>query len=203
MTSSPGTYRIGDGAPVSVESAQALWASMARDALVDVARRYNAVITVTALAEDVQKRSGVRTKLGMSHWIDAVLAGVADECARRDEPLLSALCVGDDGSVGDGYGAAVERARGTVPLDADLQAADERLSCYRHFGAELPPDGGRPQITRRVAQPAPARAPRAAASGTRRASTTPRAPRRVERPVAICPTCFTQLPASGRCDTCS
>jgi hypothetical protein len=46
-----------------------------------------------------------------------------------------------------------------------------------------------------------------AAARARTAARAPRAPRvtaakRVEAPPAICPTCFMQLPASGRCDTC-
>jgi hypothetical protein len=191
VSSSPGIYRIGDGAPVSSEAAQALWTSMARDVLVDVARRYNQTITYDRLAAEVQTRSGVRTKMLMSQWIDGVLGVVSDDCAARGEPLLSALCLSADGSVGDGYGDAVERATSERPRDAELHAAEERLSCYRHFGAELPADGGRPTLHRKATPPR-----------TARKRTTTTTPRRTERPVAICPTCFTQLPASGRCDTC-
>lgn len=194
MSTSASPYRIGDGAPVSVEAAQALWTSMARDALVDVARRYNETITYGKLAAEVQTRSGVRSKMLMSRWLNGVLGVLADDCAKRGEPLLSALCLNDDGSVGDGYADAVERATGTWPRDADWHAAEERLSCYRHFGAELPPDGGRPTLVRKVAPPRKTAQPRAARTTT---------PRRTERPIAICPTCFTQLPASGRCDTCA
>lgn len=57
------------------------------------------------------------------------------------------------------------------------------------------------------ASPAPAR--RAAAGRTTSPrtprTTSPRSSRRVapeDRPVAICPTCFTVLPATGICDTC-
>lgn len=198
---SAGTYRIGDGAPVSFESAQALWASMAEEVLAQTARRYNAVFSETQLAAEVQNRSGIRTRLPTAEWIAGVLGRIADDCAKRGEPLLSALCVRDDGSVGDAYGDAVERTGATRPLDLDLHAAEERLRCYRHFGAELPPDGGRPQLTRRIAPPPAApRAPRKRAAAAPRTTATRRsAP---ERPVAICPTCFTQLPVSGRCDTC-
>jgi hypothetical protein len=59
-----------------------------------------------------------------------------------------------------------------------------------------------PALTSRVradAPPAAARA-RTAARAPRAARVT--APKRVEAPPAICPTCFMQLPASGRCDTC-
>jgi hypothetical protein len=194
VSSSPSPYRIGDGAPVSFEAAQALWTSMARDVLVDVARHYNRTITYSRLAAEVQTRSGVQTKMLMSQWIGDVLGVVSDECAARGEPLLPALCLHEDGSVGDGYADAVERATSERPRDADLHAAEQRLECYRHYGAELPPDGGRPTLMRKVAPP------RAVRTKTTTRTTTPR---RTERPIAICPTCFTQLPASGRCDTCA
>ncbi len=50
-----------------------------------------------------------------------------------------------------------------------------------------------------VVEAAPARTPR---TRTPR-STTPRTPARREAPVAVCPTCFTALPATGVCDNCS
>src|SRR4051812_6045507 len=102
---------------------------MARDALVDVARRYNQTTTYGQLAAEVQTRSGVRTKMLMAHWIGGVLGAVADDCTQRGEPLLSALCLSEDGSVGDGYAEAVERATGERPGDVDQHAAEERLSC--------------------------------------------------------------------------
>ena len=50
------------------------------------------------------------------------------------------------------------------------------------------------------AVPAPARARARSATPRTRAEPAPR--KRQEAPPAICPTCFMQLPASGRCDTC-
>ena len=52
------------------------------------------------------------------------------------------------------------------------------------------------------ADPSPV-APRGRTSTTRRPPAEPAARKRVEAPPAICPTCFMQLPASGRCDTCA
>lgn len=43
--------------------------------------------------------------------------------------------------------------------------------------------------------------PRTAAAPAARAAA--RRPARTERPVAVCPTCFQQLPATGVCDACS
>ncbi|WP_261765632.1 hypothetical protein [Actinotalea fermentans] len=56
---------------------------------------------------------------------------------------------------------------------------------------------------RAVAAPSATRAPRAPrAPRASAAKTTTRTPSREERPPAICPTCFTVLPATGVCDAC-
>ncbi|WP_157845282.1 MULTISPECIES: DUF6884 domain-containing protein [Pseudofrankia] len=180
-----GTYREGDGASVDFDAARAAWADAGREVLISVARRYHAVITYAELAEEVQRSSGIRTRMLMMHWIGGVLGRVADECQSRHEPLLSALCVHQDGTVGDGYGGAVETNRGYRPDDLDEHAAEERLACHLHFGAALPPDGGRPALT-----------PQLAARRERQIRQQAPAP-------ALCPTCHTQLPLSGQCDTCT
>ena len=57
-------------------------------------------------------------------------------------------------------------------------------------------------LTSRVRTDAPPAAPRAKVKVSRpRAEPAPR--KREEPPPAICPSCFMQLPASGRCDTCA
>jgi hypothetical protein len=122
----------------------------------------------------------------MMHWIGGVLGKVAQECLRRGEPILSSLCVHQNGTVGEGYGIAVKWVYGTAPDDLDDHAANERLACYRHFGAVLPPDGGRAALTPQIE----ARRDRAAAQ-------------RSERRGDICPTCFTELPVSGVCSICT
>jgi hypothetical protein len=71
-----------------------------------------------------------------------------------------------------------------------MHAAVERLRCYRHFGAVLPPGGGEPALTPPVA------ALRArAADRARRARYAASGPAR-------CPTCNLVLPVTGSCDTC-
>jgi hypothetical protein len=126
-----GAYRIGDGAPVTSESAQAFWKAVAREIL----EASTASVARDELARLVQQRSGVYTRSAVSEWLPAVLAD----------------------------------------LDADLTS---------RVRADAPPAAARAKT---------ARAPRA-----------PRvtAPKREEAPPAICPTCFMQLPSSGRCDTC-
>ena len=92
-----------DAADVGAEEARTAWALAARDGLLDVARRYHSVITYKELAALVQWRTRIRTTQLIQHWIGDVLTRVAVDCAARDEPNLSSLCVNAEGSVGDGY----------------------------------------------------------------------------------------------------
>lgn len=183
----PGTWRDSDGARVHFADARRIWADEAREVLLEVAGRYHAYITYAELGRAVQDRAGVRTRSLLTNWIGDVLGQVAQDCGRRGEPILTALCARQDETVGVGYAEAVRGVYGFTPDDPDQHAAEERLACYRAFGAEMPPDGGRPALTARVG--------RARAEAVRA--------RQVERPAASCPTCFMQLPASGRCDTCA
>lgn len=184
---SPGTYRESDGRAVPFADARAAWTAPARDHLLAVARSYGAMTTYGELAEDVQVRSGIRTKMLPWHWIGRVLGDVARDCHRRREPLLSSLCVHSDGTVGDGYVIATKENYGLEPADPDLHAAEERLKCYRFFGATLPPDGGHPRL--------PAAIERSRAWKRQQAQAEVRRPR--------CPTCFVELPISGECGYCS
>ena len=114
---------------------------------------------------------------------------VARVCADRGEPLLSALCVNESGSVGAGYAKAVIAVRGELVGDPDDHAADERLACYRAFGAVMPDDGGNPAL-----------APQVAAVRDRE-----RARRAATRPQfegQVCPSCNMAIPATGVCDNC-
>lgn len=182
-----GTYRVADERPVEYSVAQAAWAVAARPALIKVARRYNMTTSYKELSEIVQDAAGIRTTQMMHYWIGGVLEQVALGCHERGEPILTALCVDSTGSVGAGYAHAIKDTYGFMPEDLDMHAAEERLKCYRFFGAELPPDGGRPALTKQVAERRKhAKKAKAADKG---------------RP--ICPTCHLQLPATGRCDNCS
>lgn len=181
-----GTYRDVDGSRVPFDEAGAAWAEAARDVLISVAGKYHSVITYAELAEAIQQASGIRTKMLVMHWVGGVLGRVSRQSALRDEPLISALCVHRDGTVGDGYAVAVQAARGVLPADPDEHAAHERLECHRAFGALLPPGGGVAALT-----------PQVAARRGRRASPAPVAP------PSVCPVHRTVLPATGRCDDCA
>lgn len=197
-----------DASEVGSSAARAAWAEAARPVLVEAAGRYRATVSYKTLATAVQRDSGITTTLPMHQWLGDVLARVTADCQSRGEPLLSSLCVTVQGSVGEGYADAVEQARGTRPADPDEDAAQERLDCYRHWEATgLPRDGGTPLRTahfkpaRKAVAGRPAgRTPTPRKPAARKAATAKPAP--VEKPIRLCPTCFTQVPASGVCDYC-
>lgn len=176
-----------DAADVGSEESRDEWAVAARPVLLEAAGRYRAVVTHKDLAAEVQQQSGIRTRQQPHYWIGDVLARVASDCASRDEPLLSSLCVNSAGSVGTGYAASVREALGVTPADGDDHAAAERLKCYQHFGAQgLPADGGLPALTPKL---------RGTRDRTRKAAA-------AAKPIATCPICFMAIPATGVCDNC-
>lgn len=183
-----GYWRVSDGTPVTAAEARETWAREAYPLLVGVARTYHAVITYKELAEKIQESTGIRTRTLLHNWIGTVLSKVVREAHRRGDPQLTALVVHtDDGMVGEGYKEVLEVA-GEPPADSvperEQHAARARLECYRRFGAVLPADGG-----------VPALAPLYQAAVERRRA-------RQERPPRFCPSCFTQLPSTGACDSC-
>lgn len=168
------------------EATRELWAAQARDLLVATAGQYQAVTTTKDLAAYVQQESGVSTTRMTHSWIGDVLTRVARECAARGEPNLGSLCVTTKGGVGQEYAAEVRAVTGSAPADPDQHAADERLACYRHFGATLPTGGGFSALTPQL--------------------TTSRARARKERIEAqeptLCPVHHIAVPPSGVCDYC-
>jgi hypothetical protein len=170
-----------------MKEAKAAWVPLARDALIRVAAVYHATVDYGELAEELQSRSGIRTRQLMHYWIGEVLGVVADTCFARGEPLLSALCVHQDGTIGEGYSSAVLATYGgDVPEDIETAAAEERLKCYRYFGAIIPADGGRPALTKQVVEK---RSKQAKLERSR-------------QPRLVCQTCHRTLPATGQCDFC-
>ena len=168
-----------------MEESREAWAEAARPILIDVAQHYHAVITYKDLATEAQRVSGIQGSQQMHYWIGDVLNRVARESFGRGEPLLSALCVKADGTVGERYAAAVAETTDDLTGDADDHAAVQRLACYRFFQAsDLPADGGSAALTPQLV------ARRARAKKVRLA----------EAPIDVCPTCHTQLPATKVCD---
>lgn len=183
----PATGEWREAAEVGPDVARGEWAVAAREVLLDAANQYQAVVTYKELATHVQYRTGIRAKQLRHYWIGDVLGRVAADSSGRGEPLLSALCVNAEGSVGESYAIAVTVAQGESPADPDSHAALERLACYRYFEAVgLPADGGSPTLVPKLA---------AARERVRNANL-------LERPVAKCSKCNLQVPSSGICDYC-
>ena len=129
-----------------MQSALDAWEPHAIALLRDAAMTYNGVVTYTQLGKAVQEQSGIRHKGLLTNWIGSLLARVIDHCVRAGTPQLSALCVKEDGTVGEGYRHALLAAVSTddelTRDQLDDHAAHMRRECYRHFGAGLPPNDG-------------------------------------------------------------
>lgn len=180
------TRRVSDGSLVDWPDALDAWAAAARPVLERAATVYGSYLTYQQLAEAVQEEAGIETGVPFRHWVGTVLGAVARDPRSPDEPMLTALVVHADGTIGPGYAVPVEERDGMVPADLELHAAAERLACHRYFGADLPADGGKPIFTAQV-------------SAKRERG------RRAKKPAAkraVCPTCFLEMPVSGVCDTC-
>jgi hypothetical protein len=176
---------VEDGSRVVFADALAAWVPYAHAELVGTARKYHAVITYLELAEFVQERSGIRTRMLLTNWIGKLLEEVASLAKANGEPPLTSLCVHQDGTIGPGYARAPKSVVDTPGEDIEFYAAEHRLICYRKYAADLPADGGAPALTRAEAE-----------RRQRKSSTAP-------RPSPLCPQCFTELPVSGRCDFCA
>lgn len=176
-----------EAADLGPEAARDAWAAAAKTVLEETAGSYQSVLTHKELAAAVQQRSLVRTRQQPHYWIEDVLGRVTAACANQSEPLVSALAVNAEGSVGEKYGIAVTAATGDTLDDYDSHAADQRLACYRRFDAVgLPADGGFAELTPRQA-------------GIRDRA---RKQRIAERVAPQCPKCHMQLPATMRCNYC-
>ena len=166
-----------EGTPTSESIALETWARLTRDILSRTAATYHAVVREPELAEELQATSGIRTTRHHDSWMPKLLAPIALLCERAGEPPLTSLVVG---------------------TSDDLDAARRRLECYRWAGS-APADGGVPA---QLPGTAPRRAPRQRGAGA--APVPARKPRvaKTDKPVAVCPSCFMALPATGVCDNC-
>lgn len=156
----------------------------------ETAATYNATISPADLAEQVQRRSRLRSSAATRSWLNGVLGIVAVACHGRDVPPLTSLVVNPhDGRVGPAYDHVL-KAAGQELLDdlaRERHAAAARLECYRRFCAAVPEDAV-PTLTPQVRQ---------------LANRTPRKAAVVESRAPICPRCFLQLPlAGGSCPNC-
>lgn len=189
------------------------WAREMDDVLLGVAETYHETISEADLATRLQERSGIHTTRPPDRWLTKLLVPLAALHHREGRPALTALVVDRHGWVGERYDELLRAADQLPPHDVEARerhAARARLECYRWAGS-APADGGEPARVPVAAGRQPGRSSRSAASprsATRaRSAREPAAParRRVARsdqPVAVCPTCFMALPATGVCDSC-
>jgi hypothetical protein len=172
-----GFWHEPDGTPTSESVALEAWARAAHEILLRTADTYHGVVREPELAEELQTMTSIRTTRPFGRWLDKVLGPVGKYCEISGQPPLTSLVVGQDD---------------------DLSSARVRLECYRWAGS-APAGGGEPAPLS-ITVNRPARAARA----TREAK--PPAPKRVaktDQPVAVCPSCFMALPATGICDNCA
>ena len=181
----------------------ARWTPAALEVLRETAGRYGSTITTYALADEVTTRTGIESPTQRRTWIGDLVEMTALAAERAGDPPLASLCVQRDGTVGEGYIRIVAATTGDVVSDAEARAAEDRLACYRALARDLPSDGGSVEHLQRrqTSRPAPTRTARGA-GGTVRASSTATKAKTEPRKVAICPSCYTALPATGVCDYC-
>lgn len=185
---------LANGKYVSQADAIRQWWPAAREVLVQMARDYGGWITEDDLASRVQQITGVTTSQPAPDWIGRVLASVATDAEQRGEPRLASLCVTAERRVGVGHPGA------SGLLDARVReqlAAEDRLECYRSFGATMPADGGSPTVLAPVLS-RPARSDRPSRS---QAAASPAPPRAVMRETT-CPHCFMVVPVAATCRDC-
>lgn len=188
------------------------WTRHAYDVLVETASRYNAVITQSELAAEVQSRSGLHTDAQPRSWIPQVLTLITHQCHRKGEPPLTALVVHKDGQVGSAYNDVL-RVADLAPIDDALErenhAAAARLECYRRWCPYVPEDATPTLVTRARTAPSArtTSSGRTASSGRSGAGPRTANPRRTQpaevRRGALCPTCFMEMPLAGDCPNCA
>lgn len=164
------------------------WAYAALTELENVAARYGAYITYSALLKLVV--SDDEKKQITNYWSNRVLGKVIDLCEQRGLPPLTSLVVQEaTGMVGRGFETVMKRLGQQVPdtqLERERIAAAHRLDCYRAYCPIVPADA-KPELTREY--------------DIYRADVERKSrPKPLSRPV--CPTCGIQKPATGTCDTC-
>jgi hypothetical protein len=201
----PSYWTDPDRTSITSEEAVRRWADEAHDVLLDVASRYNKVITPATLMSRVQDRTGARTDAPTTEWYPRLLQQIIHRCHATAEPPLTSLIIGRDGGVGVAYAEAL-RLQGLGAANAlarEKHAAAARLDCYLRYASDVP-DGAVPQLTAEVRRAA------TAPSGSRGSSPvrSPRAPRTShvaapDRPLnRVCPRCFLETPLDGECQNC-
>ncbi len=175
-----GFWHEPDGTPTSESVALEAWARAAHAILLRTADTYHGVVREPELAEELQATTSIRTTRPFGRWLDKVLGPVGKYCEMSGQPPLTSLVVGQHD---------------------DLQSARVRLECYRWAGS-APAGGGEPAPLS-ITVNRPPRAPRATRTPREPKPPAPKRVAKTDRPVAVCPSCFMALPATGICDNCA
>jgi len=192
---------------VPVEQGIPTWSESAVGLLCDIATEYNRVLTLNEFAQEVQRRSGVWANVTSKTWVRKVLQHVTQTCLDEGWPHLASLVVRpSDGKPGPWY-LDVIAVTGRGDAGDDLtHAAHQRLACYIHFGAAVPPHADPTldplRLRRRVHN---LDAPRPKTQRRKQPKATPTRTRQAPREVRgqVCPTCFMEMPVSGECQNCA
>jgi hypothetical protein len=189
---------LANGKYVSQADAIRQWWPAAREVLVGTAREYGAWITYQELSVRIQAMTGITTNQLLPNWIGRVLGAVADDAEQRGEPRLTSLCVTAERLIGEGYPGVPE---GSDARTRERVAAEDRLECYRFFGATMPADGGTPTVLAPLPAPS-ARAGRAERPGRARTAASKPAPAPSGMRETTCPHCFMVVPVAPTCRDC-
>lgn len=185
--------RADNGDYVDQVSAVKAWAHAAHEVLVATAARPRGAIDQTTLARLVQQRSGIATKQPAAKWIAPLLGVIARHCNENGEPMLPALVVRRDGTVGPMWDEVLRYARIAPPAEGrEAHAATQRAACQQRWAGAAVPEA--PATTKK---PTVVGAKPAAAKTTAR-----RTEKREPLQGNACPRCFMQMSLTGVCDNC-
>jgi hypothetical protein len=152
----PAVPYANNGKFMGLNQAMKYWQPVAYARLQEVAKTYNAYITYKDLGDHVMAATGITYNWNYQ-WVGKLLGPIVHRCRKDGYPALTSLVVRqEDQSVGLGYDENLRAEGLPVPPDDDLatkqtildeHAALARYQCYKFFGAEMPPDGGKPTLT--------------------------------------------------------
>ncbi|MGM1028990.1 MAG: hypothetical protein ACQEWM_03845 [Actinomycetota bacterium] len=186
---------LANGKYVSQSDAIRQWWPAAREVLIETAGEYGAWITYEDLSGRIQATSGITTNQPAAEWIGRVLSAVAADSEQRGEPRLTSLCVTAERRISEDYPGV---PAGTDARTRERVAAEDRLECYRFFGATMPANGGTPTVLALT----PARPDRPARPARSRAAAAPAAPPPAVMRETTCPHCFMVVPLAATCRDC-
>lgn len=186
-----------DGREVTVTEAMSAWALAGWEILEDTAAHWKRTLTEESLGLKVQTRSGIFTSLPVETWIGPLVSLLAQRAHESKGVRLTCYLVGADGIVADSYREvlALEGIAEATRRELQEHALEQRMLGHRAYDATIPAGGTLPR--KRIAAETSRRAVEPTEVRTTMSVLMPD-----EKPAAVCPSCWLQLPASGQCDFC-